>query len=323
MKKYSKILYIILAIIILLFGFFIYRVSGKNGADEDVKGKSLSEIKFLEGKFLDLFNQLNNISFENYTISTTEIKQDKSQKQQSSGGSSSEQSGGSGGSGNSEGGEGSEGSGSSEGSSGQSGDSQNSGGETSSSEEDNKQFELEEKGVLTQDSDINWNYIKNEVEKIYTSLYSTTLDLYQTSSNQEDIVNFNKEYDKLTKAVKDENKEETLMELSILYDYLPKFIDKCTDEDKEKIVLKTKNDIFKAYSILDNEDWGVISQNINDARQNFTKLVTNINTKEKGNQYNINKAYIMINELQNAVALKDKEVFLIKYKNLVEELQNI
>ena len=31
----------------------------------------------------------------------------------------------------------------------------------------------------------------------------------------------------------------------------------------------------------------------------------------------------MTNDLQNAVTLKDKEVFLIKYKNLLEELQNI
>ena len=30
-----------------------------------------------------------------------------------------------------------------------------------------------------------------------------------------------------------------------------------------------------------------------------------------------------MDELQNAVTLKDKEVFLIKYKNLLEELQNI
>lgn len=318
MKKYSKILYIILALIILLFGFFIYNVSGKNEADEDIKNKSLAEIKFLEGKFLDLFNKLNNISFENYTISSIKIKQEKSQKKSSNEGSSSEQSESSEDSGSSEGSEKSGGSG---GDSGQSG--QSSEGENEASEEDNKKFELEEKGVLTQDTEIDWNYIKNEVEKIYTSLYSTTLDLYQTSNNQEDIINFNKEYDNLTKAVKDENKEDTLMELSILYDYLPKFIDKCTEEDKSKIVVKTKNDIFKAYSVLDKEDWGGISQNINNARQNFTKLVTNINTKEKGNQYNINKAYIMINELQNAVVLKDKEVFLIKYKNLVEELQNI
>lgn len=316
MKKYSKTLYIILILIILLFGFFIYKVLGKNDTDENVKDKSLSEIKFLENKFLDLFNQLNNISFENYTISSTQIKQDKSQKQQSAGESNSGESKSSG----EQEGESTE---ETESGDGQSSNSESSGEKKDTSKEDNKQFELKENGILTQNAEINWKYIKNEVEKIYTSLYSTTLDLYQTSSNQEDIVNFNKEFDNLTKAVKDENKEDALMELSLLYNYLPKFMDKCTDEDKEKIVIKTKNDIFKAYSVLDKEEWSAISQNINDARQNFTKLVTNINTKEKGNQYNINKAYIMINELQNAVVLKDKEVFLIKYKNLVEELQNI
>ena len=31
----------------------------------------------------------------------------------------------------------------------------------------------------------------------------------------------------------------------------------------------------------------------------------------------------MINELKNSVKLKDKEVFLIKYKNLLEELENV
>ena len=68
-----------------------------------------------------------------------------------------------------------------------------------------------------------------------------TLDLYQTSSNQQDIVNFNKEYDNLVKAVKEENKENTLKELSTLYDYLLRFVENCSDDEKEIVVAKTKN----------------------------------------------------------------------------------
>ena len=55
----------------------------------------------------------------------------------------------------------------------------------------------------------------------------------------------------------------------------------------------------------------------------FTKLLTNIEKQDNKNQYNINKAYIMINEMQNSVTLQDKEIFLIKYKNLLEELEKI
>lgn len=312
MKKYAKITYIIIVLMILLFGFFIYKVFGKNTSDQDVKSKALSEINYIESKFLNLFNQVNNISFDNYKISSTEIKKEESESKSSGASENGGQNSGK-----------SEETGGTEKSNGEQSSSGASGTGSDSSKGENKQFKLEETGILTKDSDINWKQMKNDVEGLYSSLYTTTLDLYQVSTNQEDIVNFNKEYDNLTKAVKEENKEGTLVELSILYEYLPKFMENCTDKEKEKIVIKTKNSIFKAYSILDQENWPVISENVNNAAQEFTKLVTSVTNQEKGSQYNINKVYIMINELQNAVVLRDKEVFLIKYKNLLEELQNI
>lgn len=304
MKKYTIISYTALIVIVLLFGFFVYKVSGKNGTDENVKSKTLSEVKYLESKFLNLFNQVNNISFENYTISAKEVKKESKENKTSntSGGSSSE-------------GESSNKQGGSE-------KSENNSEETTE-DTNNKQYNLERTGVLTQNQEIDWKQIKNDIEDIYTSLYPVTLDLYQTTTDSQDIVNFNKEYDNLTKAVKDENKEDTLEELTVLYDYLPKFIENCTDDEKEKIVIKTKNNIFKAYSVLDKEEWATIAENINNATQEFTKIVTNVNDQKNKNQYTINKAYVMANELQNAVLLKDKEVFLIKYKNLLEEIQNI
>lgn len=298
MEKYKKIAYITLILIIFITGFFIYKVFGKNNSNDNLNEKTLEEVKQLESKFQNLFNQLNNISFENFKISSTEIEEQESQSESSS---------------------------SSENSSSNNSSKEKSSEkkDNSTSKQDNKQYKLEEVGILTNQEEINWEQIKKDVEKIYTSLYSTTLDLYQTSLNQQDIVNFNKEYDNLTKAVKEENKDATLIELVKLYDYIPKFIENCTDDEKEKIVIKTKNDLFKAYSILDKENWNEISDNVNNSTQEFTKLVTNINTKEIGKQYNINKIYVIINELQNAITLKDKDIFLIKYKNLLEELQNI
>jgi len=320
--KYSKIAYIALILIVLVSGFGIYKMINKERPQQDQKAKVLSEVKHLENKFADLFNQMNNISFENYKISSTDIKGKKSEEETQSSGQSGGQSGGSGSSGGNQGSE--QGGGQSGGSGGSgSSSSQSSGQESSADTEQNKEYELESTGILTGDTQPNWEEIKNDVERIYTSLYPTTVDLYQIDVNQDDIVNFNKEYDNLTQAVKNESKEDALEELTLLYDYLPRFVEKCTDEEKEKIIVNTKNYVFKAYSILDQEEWATISENINNAVQEFTKLVTDINNKENGNQYNINKTYIIINELQNAVQLRDKEVFLIKYKNLLEEIENV
>lgn len=297
MKKYTRIAYIALILIVLLSGFFMYKVFGKNNSNEKLDEKTLAEIKYFENEFQKLFNQFNNISFENYKISSKEIKQEENESQKTSSKQDSTNS--------------------------KSQDEKSQNLEESENSKDNKQYELEEIGILTKDTEIDWKQIKNDVEKIYSSLYQMTLDLYQTSIEQEDISNFNKEFDNLIQAVKEEDKEKSLNELSILYDYLSKFIANCTTNEKEKTILKTKNYIFKAYTILDKEKWEEINNNTNNATQEFTKIITNISDKETGNQYNINKAYIMINELQNAVTLKDKEVFLIKYKNLLEELQNI
>lgn len=305
MKKYTKFAYLAIILIVLALGFFTYKVFSKNGEDEDIKSKSLAEVKYLEDKFLNLFNQMNNISFENYNISASKVKKQETENKSSDSSQNSQGNGGSTGGANK--------------------NEQNTSNESKDSEdsEDNKKFNLEETGILTKNTDINWKQVKNDVENIYASLYPMTLDLYKTEINQNDIVNFNKEYDNLTKAIRDENKDEVLIELSKLYDYLPKFIDNIAKGEKDKIILRTKNEIFKAYSILDQEEWTAISGNINNAIQEFTKLVTNISNQEKVNQYNINKSYVIINELQNAVLLRDKDIFLIKYKNLVEELQNI
>ena len=74
---------------------------------------------------------------------------------------------------------------------------------------------------------------------------------------------------------------------------------------------------------MEEEKWENVSENVDSAIQEFSKIVTNESDRESRNQYTLNKAYVMIKELQNAINLRDKEVFLIKYKNLLEELQNM
>lgn len=304
MKKYNKLAYALLILIIIALGIYIFKSNTKKDEKEEIKEKTLSEIKHIENEFVNLFNEINNIKFENYTISV--LKEDKEEGNESKEESSNSESGGSSDK-------------KSQGNSGKESSKQENSNQESS---DNKQYKLEEKGILTKDSETNWEQIKKDVEKIYTNLYSLTMDLYQVMPNQEDIVKFNKELDNLTQAVKKEDKEDTLKKLSTLYDYLPKFIESCTTQQKDITVIKTKNNIFKAYSKLEKEEWENISNDINNASKDFKELITNMEN-ENTNPYNVNKANIIIDELKNTVNLKDKEVFLIKYKKLLEELENI
>lgn len=307
MKNLKKMAYIILIIIIVVLSLTIYTNASKNN-EEDQKQKTLSEIKFLDSKIVDLLNSLNNIEFENYKISSIEANKqsDKEKnsdtKQSPSGGEESSES------------------------ASQSQESGGSGGDSSKTtakiNNSNQKFELISSGVLNSNEQIRWDDIKSQVEMLYSSMPTLTLDLYQLNVNQEDILSFNKELDNLALSVKNEEKEQSIKQLSRLYEYIPKFANNVSDEELYKNVLEVKSNIFKAYKELESENWEEISKNVVEAINVYNKLLTLPNI-EASKQYMLNKGYILINELQNTINMKDKEIFLIKYKNLLEELNNL
>ena len=300
MKKFKKIAFLVLFLIIIILSFTIYTNASKNN-ENDIREKSLSEIKYVESKLINLFNSLNNIEFENYKISSQEINSQKnSDSSDSSSNSNSSKEG--------------------------EGDSSSSGNNSESSNaplgNNNKKYSLTPSTVLSQNSDINWDYIKKEAEEVSSAMPSITLDLYDISLNQSDILNFNKEYDNLLSSIKQEDKEKTMSSLNTLYSYIPKFIKNCNNDEQYKTIINTKQYILSAYSILDSEDWDKINAQIKLAVDTYSKLITDINL-ETEKQYNINKVYIMINDMQNSTTIKSKDIFLIKYKNIIEELNTI
>lgn len=318
MKNIKRIGYIALIVILVVLSLTIYTNASKNNS-QNQKEKTFSQIKYIEGKLASLLNTMNNIEARNYSVVTSELSKETTKKSGSENSSSKSSSGGGSASGgSSSGGESSEG-GSSEGQSSSDSSGQETEGEDS---QDNKKFELKSKGVLTNTEDINWESVKSEIETLYTSIPSITIDLYQLDINKEDVLAFNTEFDKLTNVVKDEKKEETLDELTKVYEYIPKFLSSSDQEELYTTLIETKLNVFKAYAKLDGENWQEISKDVKSAIDSFSKLLTSTNIEAR-EQYNISKAYIMLNELQNAVNLQDKAVFLIKYKNLLEEINNI
>lgn len=294
MKKYKIFAYIFITIVVILLSLIVYTTFAKEN-DSDIRDKVFSEIQYFESKIIYIFNSINNIEFENYKISIQDVSnqtENSSQDSASSGDNNEKE---------------------------QSNSSSDEGQTTST---DTKKYGLNVKGVLNSEEASNWNYIKNEAEMLQNTISTMTLDLYQISLNSNDIINFNKQYDNLLVQIKNEDKQKTLSALNNLYSYIPKFIKNCNSDEQYEIVVNTKVDIFNAYTILDSENWDEMNKYIQSANEKFSKLLTNVKIQDK-KQYLINKCYITLNGLQTSIEQKDKEIFLIKYKNLLEDLNNI
>ncbi len=311
MKKYKIFLFIFLIIVIIVLSVFLY-FNISRGNNENSKEKVLAEVEYVETKLVTLFNELNNIESRNYTVSVKEIespsKEENSESFSSSSKESTEQQ--------------SQGQEQNQGQQDQGGKTNDSDSQGGQEEKTTQEFEMKETGILTKTEDINWEHVKTEVENLYTSIPTITLDLYQMQIPRENILAFNQEFDKLTISVKEENKENTLFELSNIYNYIPTFVDNVSDSDVYKVVIKTKNNLFKAYSKLDSKNWNEISNDVKTTIDTYASLLSNTNV-EREKQESVNKVYIMLNELQNAVNVQDTSVFLIKYKNILEEMNNL
>lgn len=318
LKKYRMIAYIVLVAIIIVITSVIYVNANKNPEQEE-KQKVSTELEFLEDKLVNLINMMNNIQTSKYNVTVKEIpsqSQGNEKENESSSQSQSEEN-------NNQ--EENESNNKEQSGSQEQGNSQNSSSQNSQSEsdsEENKKYELELNGILNENEQIDWENVKGDIEELYISIPTITLDLYKTNVNKDEILNFNKEYDNLIKVSKNENKQEVLDELNTLYSYIPKFVQNSTDDNINKTVIETKSYIISAYSKLDSENWDSINEDIKKAIDTYSKLLTDTNiNKEK--QYSLNKSYVILNEIQNAINIKDKSVFLIKYKNLLEELENV
>lgn len=302
----------ILCFILFLFMILLTLTGCSNKNDDKNKEKAMSEVKYLESKLTTLLNSMNNIKYENYKVTTTKIEEGSTSNSSESNNSSD--------------------SNSSSSDSNSQGQASKGGGEeqnNTGTEDQNNQMQsnknkytLEKTNTLSNSTNtIDWNYIKNEVEEIYSSVPNITLDLYSQNVNQDEILSFNNELDNLTVAVKEENKEKALIHLSNLYGYLPKYLNTVSTDTTYTNLTRTKSNVVSAYSIIDTGDWNKVSEYIRKAIEDYSGLLNNIDNNSKS--YTINKGYILLNELQNAAKLHDKEIFLIKYENLLEEFNSI
>ncbi len=290
MKQVLKNILCILLSIILLFILTGCKDKEENGSLEE---KIKSEIEYLDSKIVGMLNKLNNISYQNYKITTEKIELNESSGQEG------EQS-----------------------SSTQKGTESNtsSGGETSQNKTIN-QSEMDHSSILGDNTqNINWTEIKSDIELLHDTWSTIIIDLTQRGINNKYMEEFSKLLDNTTVDIKEENKKESLIGLTDMYSYLTKFLENEGD-NIQKNIKNVKMHIIKAYSLVESENWEQMGTEVNEAIRYYNNIINQTNYA-KENSFKVEKTSISLKELQNSLTVKDKNVFYIKYRNLMEQLSS-
>lgn len=169
---------------------------------------------------------------------------------------------------------------------------------------------------------VNWNSIEIKVQELYSAWTSILIDLSTLNVNKENLLEFNDVLDKISKSIEDKNELETLVNSADLYNLLTKYALDFYNDNNKTSLLNTKSCILYSYAEMERENWSEAKNYISKAKNEFANVlnnqVNNINRIDI-----INKAYILINELEEDSNNMDRKIFLINYSNLIQELQSI
>lgn len=314
MKKYKKIAMLIIVVLAAVF------LSGcSKGKDGDLKTKVISELNFVNAKTIDMLNKLNNISFESYSIISEQLKFNDEEKQnnQSQSGKSTETA-----SGTEEGGN-SNGESSSKGDSGSTNGQKGQQSEQGSSNDKINTTNMVMNVELSKDrNNIDWTTIKNDVELLNESWTIITIDLYTLNANSNTILNFSNKLNTAMVAIKNEDKQKSLTALADLYSSIPEFLREIDADKNMQKIRQTQSYVIDAYILADDMENTEINKNLTQAITTYSEVMSDIDyTKDKTEK--TNKVYVLLNELANSLTKKDTDVFYIKYKNFMKEIEAI
>lgn len=298
-------------IITILFLFIINLIiltgcsSERKSVDEN-KDKVIQELEYLDGQIISILNKLNNITLENYTVMSEEVSLEESSS--SSGNNKS--------------------SGSEEKSSQNSGTEQN----QSSSEEQSSKSEgkynitssqMKPKTVLESDQNqINWSSIKSEIEKISNSWGVILLDLSNFNIDSNYVLGFSSTLDSCILSIKDENKADSLTNLAKLYSFIPIYEASISAPNSVQNIKQVKSYIINSYVAVEQDNWNNVEFNMSECEKTYRNIINDIEyVKDK--EVKVNRTYVLIKELQNSSLQKDKKLFYIKYKNLIESINTL
>ncbi len=291
----AYIIAVILVILIIVGGVFFINKSTAN-SEEKIPEKAKQELEYVEEIIISMINSLNNLHETDIakiqtTINTNDEKKDDSESNSKE---------------NSD---------------------KQSEGESSSSEntqEENKNFSAGINSILLRDRNtIDWERLTKTAEELFSAWATITMDLNSLNVNSDNILAFNNYLDELLTSLKNQDKTNSEVNLANLYNLIPVYAEKITQDENELKILKIKANVISAYSIVEAQNWEYVNNFLAEADKGLLELTTSIDVSSSIEQAKINKSYILLKELIKSANEQDMDIFYLKYINLINELKNI
>ena len=164
-----------------------------------------------------------------------------------------------------------------------------------------------------------WKLVEKQIEELYQIWNTISIDLLSLNVDGNLILSFSDFLNSSTQNVKKQDKVKSMESIIRLYQLLPQYSESYSQNSKETNLLKIRTNVVASYVNASNDKWPEAGSQLTEANNQFANLLNSVEQNFQ-NQTAVNQCYILINELNKAVELQDKDIFLIEYQNLIEKM---
>ena len=161
--------------------------------------------------------------------------------------------------------------------------------------------------------DDDWEKIKIEIENLYTSWAVIENDISTKENiNKEEIKKIDKNFDNLLLISIEKNKNNFMKETVDFYNNIINIAEKVNYDKNKLYILKVKKKLYEVYYNIEEKDWDSAKNNIILAND-YSNQIENLEEKVK----------ILLKNITNSIEQESKEVFIVKYSNIINELNYV
>lgn len=175
------------------------------------------------------------------------------------------------------------------------------------------------KKEYVKDNTVDWDSIQKDTENLNSSLDTIVLDLSETKISNDDLVNFRNELNNVNIAIAGKNENELMQRCSYLYSLLPTYLEKYSNDKNEINNMKLKSLVLSSFIQANVLDWQSAKTTIGLAETKYKEMMDDVDYM-KEYSYNLNKTYVLLEELKNAINIEQADLSRIKYINFIEKI---
>ncbi len=308
MKKNTAIIIpTIIIVVLIISSLFVYASNNNQNQAKSLEEKVSQEIKYLNSYLIAILGNFNGLTIENnvFQLSPEETELEKTENKPADVTSEEDQGG--------------------EAGSSNSGASQNENDKSNQNNKNNQSgaSDKTQDGLLNHNGkyETRWTKIKSQIEELYSVWNTVSLDLHALNVDGNSILSFSNILNTATQNIKKEDKAKSMEDLGKLDQLLSEYMNSYAPNTREKEFLDVEIQTVLAYINATNDKWEEASKNADLAEQSLANVINSVDTQNSQKQATINQCYILVNELRNAVNIKDKDIFYIQYQNLITKME--